>query len=83
MKLLIEERAYPIPDCVFKCIAINCWTDSIPPERFIIIVTEAYAEYYRWDLAQGLRDAVEERYAELLVLAEAAADSGQSGLYLA
>ena len=83
MKLLIQERAYPIPDCVFKSIAVQCWTDGNPPQRFVIVVTESYAQHSKWDLAQGLQEAVELRFAELLVLAQAAADSGESGLYLA
>lgn len=83
MKLIIEESAYPFPDGVFNSVAINCWTDDVPPERFIIVVTEAYAEYYKWDLTQSLREAVEMRFAELLVVAQVAADSGETGLYLA
>lgn len=83
MKLIIETHAYPIPNCVFNTVAINCWTDGVMPERFMIVVTEAYAQYYKWDLAHGLREAVELRYGELLVLAQFSADSGEGGLYLA
>jgi hypothetical protein len=83
MKLTIEERAFPLPDAVLKAVAINCWTDDVPPDRFMIVVTEAYAESYQWDLSQGLRDAVELQYGKLLALAQEAADRGEIGLYLA
>lgn len=83
MKLSIEERAFSLPDAVLKAIAINCWTDDVPPNRFMIVVTEAHAEQNHWDLSQGLRDAVELRYAELLAKAQEAADRGERGLYLA
>ena len=83
MKLRIDQRAYPISDCVFKSIAINCWTDDNPPQRFVIVVTEPYAQHAKWDLAQGLQGAVAMRYEEILVLAQAAADNGENGLWLA
>lgn len=82
MKLTIEAPAFPLPDTVFRSVAINCWTDDVPPERFMIVIAEPYAEKFKWDLSQGLRDAVELHYDELLSLAQMAADKGESGLFL-
>lgn len=82
MNLTIEEQAFVIPDAVFKTVGINCWTDEVPPRRFMIMVVRSYADDHHWDQTLGLRVAVEHHREELLALALEAAHRGEPGLLL-
>lgn len=82
MKLRIEDHAYIIPNAVFKTAAIDCWTDEVPPKRFMIIVTRSFADDRHWDQTLGLRVAVEHHREELLAMAEAAVQRAEPGLLL-
>lgn len=82
MKLRNLGRAYDLPDDPFGGVAIDFWSDGSPEQRFVVIVSKAFADDHGWDRSSGLTAAVDQHVDEVLQRAQEEFDRGAYGLDL-